>query len=382
MKRLLPVMMVGNLLLSQTPAGIEREGAYWVQTVKAGVAAESVHQLRVNTVGAVTLRGSTEPRVVYTLRKRVRARSEVDAARLLGQVRVSWTMLRETGQLSVVQPLNHPAYVDVEIHVPRGLRQTIISTRGGNVSAVDLDNGIAVDSAGGLIDLDRIGGPSVAKTGGGEIRIGSVAGSLKCISAGGSIRALRIGGEAWLETAGGEIEVSESEGPVHASTNGGNIRVERAGANVTASTAAGRIEVQNARGMVSAANSAGSIEVGSAQGVRCEASGGAIRLRGASGSLRAATDVGNILAELMAGAPLKDSLLATGAGDVTVLIPANLALTVKAQNEGGRSARIISEFPEIASHRLTNVLVTEGSLNGGGPVLTISAPGTIYLRRR
>ena len=382
MKRLLPVMMAGNLLLAQSPAGVEREGAYWVQTVKASVAAETVHQLRVNTVGAVTLRGSTEPRVSYVLRKRIRARSEAEALRSLAQVKVSWNALKEMGQLVVVQPPNHPAYVDVELRVPRGLRQTVISTRGGNISAVDLDNGIAVDSAGGLIDLDRIGGPSVAKTGGGEIRIGSVFGSLKCISAGGSIRALRIGGEAWLETAGGEIEVTECDGPVHASTNGGNIRVGRAGANVIASTAAGRIEVQNARGMVSAANSAGSIEVGSAQGVRCEASGGAIRLRGASGSLRAATDVGNILAELMAGAPLKDSLLATGAGDVTVLIPANLPLTVKAQNEGGRSARIISEFPELSAPRAANLPVTEGSLNGGGPVLTISASGTIYLRRR
>ena len=149
--------------------------------------------------------------------------------------------------------------------------------------------------------------------------------------------------------------MADSDGPVHASTNGGNIRVERAGANVTASTAAGRIEMQHARGMVNAANSAGSIEVGAAAGVRCEASGGAIRLRGTlPGTLRAATDMGNILAELMSGVPFKDSLLSSGAGDVTVLIPSNFALTVKAQNEGGRSARVISEFPEIFSRKTTH----------------------------
>jgi hypothetical protein len=382
MRRLLPLLMAGNVLFAQTSPGVEREGAYWVETMRASLTAGSVRQLHLTTVGAVTLRGSSEPKVSYTVRKRVRARSGADAARLLGQVRVSWKVLRDTGQLVVSQPLNHPAYVDIEVNVPRVLRQTAVLTRGGNISVVDLENALEAESAAGLIDLDRIGGATVAKTGGGEIRIGSVGSSLKCISAGGSIRAQRVGGEAWLETAGGEIEVADSDGPVHASTNGGNIRVERAGANVTASTAAGRIEVQQARGTVQAANSAGSIEVGSAQGVRCEASGGAIRLRNASGNLRAATDVGNILAVLMAGVPFKDSLLSTGAGDVTVLIPANLALTVKAQNEGGRSARIISEFPEFSPRHLANVPVTEGSLNGGGPVLTISAAGTIYLRRR
>jgi hypothetical protein len=382
MKHLLPLAVVVNALMAQAPAGIEREGAYWVETMKASLAAGPVRQLRVATVGAVTLRGSTDAHVSYALRKRVRARSGSDAARLLDRVQVSWKVLRDTGLLTVTQPPNHPAYVDLEIHVPRALRHTAILTKGGNINAVDLDNSIEVESAAGLIDLDRIGGAAFAKTGGGEIRIGSVANSLKCISAGGSIRAQRVGGEAWLETAGGEIEVADSDGPVHASTNGGNIRVERAGANVMASTAAGRIEVQNARGTVQAANSAGSIEVGAAQGVRCEASGGAIRLRNASGSLRAATDVGNILAELIAGVPFKDSLLSSGAGDVTVLIPATLALTVRAQNEGGRSARIVSEFPEISSRRFVNLPVTEGSINGGGPVLTISAAGTIYLRRR
>jgi hypothetical protein len=130
---------------------------------------------------------------------------------------------------------------------------------------------------------------------------------------------------------------------------------------------------------VNAENNGGSIEVGTADGVRAESSGGGIRLRGTSGALRAATDVGNILAELVGGVQLKDSLLSSGAGDVTVFIPSNLALTVKAQNESGRSARVVSEFPEL--RRAARATMAVGSLNGGGPVLTISAAGTIYLRR-
>lgn len=382
MKQWLTILVVSGVLLAQTPAGLEREGAYWVQTIKGSLPAQAIHQFKVVSVGGVALRGGSERGISYVVRKRVRARTEAEAVRLLAEVRVNPRLMRESGQLVITQPAGHAAYVDIEVVVPKSLRQSVVYTRGGNITSSDLDGGVDVESGGGLIDLDRIGGSATARTGGGEIRVGAVAGSLRCISAGGSIRIAKAGGEAWLETAGGEIEVADSAGPVHASTNGGNIRVEQAGAGVTASTAAGRIEIQHARGMVNAENSAGSIEVGAAAGVRCEASGGAIRLRGTSGTLRAATDTGNILAELISGVALKDSMLSSGAGDVTVLIPSNFPLTVKAQNESGRSARVISEFPEIFSRKTTMAAVAEGSLNGGGPILTISAAGTIYLRRR
>jgi hypothetical protein len=65
-----------------------------------------------------------------------------------------------------------------------------------------------------------------------------------------------------------------------------------------------------------------------------------------------------------------------------VLIPSNLALTVKAQNSRGRPARIVSDFPDFLKGTAVPAIL-EGSLNGGGPVLTISASGgTIYLRQQ
>jgi hypothetical protein len=84
---------------------------------------------------------------------------------------------------------------------------------------------------------------------------------------------------------------------------------------------------------------------------------------------------------------MQDSILSTGAGDITVFIPSNFALTVKALNESGRIDRIISDFAEIpvrssvAPNR--SGTIAEGALNGGGPVLTLtSSGGTIYLRRQ
>ena len=175
-------------------------------------------------------------------------------------------------------------------------------------------------------------------------------------------------------------------GPVHASTGGGNIRIQRSAGEVFAHTAGGIIQVQQAGGLVTADTSGGPIQVTTAKGVHCESSAGAIRLRNiGGGALSATTAFGNILAELLAGTRIEDSVLSTSAGDITVFIASNIPLTVQARNaSGGNGRRIVSDFPEI--HVRTGgadavPLFAEGVLNGGGPVLRIYASGgTIYLR--
>jgi DUF4097 and DUF4098 domain-containing protein YvlB len=247
----------------------------------------------------------------------------------------------------------------------------------------DFEGGIDAGSSGGMIRMDRIGGPVVAQTGGGSVLFGVLKSKVRVLSAGGSIRVNHVSGDSWFETAGGEIFIGESYGPVHAATGGGNIVVERAGAAVRAQTAGGRIEVHQALGVVTAENSSGSIEIGSAPGVLCESTGGVIRLQGVSGALRAVTNAGSILADLLSGRPLLNSVLSTASGDINVFIPSNLSVTVKAQSNSGRSGRIVSEFAEIPVRVSASATLAEGILNGGGPLLQISAMhGTIYLRRR
>jgi hypothetical protein len=173
-------------------------------------------------------------------------------------------------------------------------------------------------------------------------------------------------------------------GGVLASTAGGGVRVGQAAGNVTARTAGGRIEVDRAGGWVIAENTAGPIQVGAARGVRCEAASGAIRLRSVSGALQASTAMGNILAEIANGTRIENSFLNTGNGDITVFLPSNLAATIQALNESGTMPRrIVSEFPEIHVKTLRlRPSFAEGALNGGGPLLRLSATGgAIYLRR-
>jgi hypothetical protein len=92
-----------------------------------------------------------------------------------------------------------------------------------------------------------------------------------------------------------------------------------------------------------------------------------------------------VLVSSTGGARMQDSSLVASGGDITVLIPSNLAMTVMARNSTGSGPRIVSEFPEIrvTSTRFFQPLVAQGAINGGGPVLNLNASsGIIYLRRK
>jgi hypothetical protein len=392
MKQLLFITALGlvcwGLATAQTQSPVTRDGEYWVRTMEGpiDVSSATTGRLRVETTGNVNLRGSATAQGTYTLKMRVRAGDAREAETLLERVNVKtgteggWTYLRVTPPRLVSQGL------ELTVTGSRALRQVWAETRGGNVQASDWDGDFEARSAGGRIAVDRIRGRSELRTAGGDIEVGNVTGAVRCFSGGGVIRVENAGAEAWLETAGGEIFVHQAEGPVQATTGGGNIRIERAASTVNARTAGGLIQVQEANGPVTAESSGGAIQVNSAKGVRCESAGGAIRVRNVAGAVHAFANSGSIMAELVSGNSLADSILSTNAGDITVLIPSNLALTVRASNESGGSGRINSDFPEFRPRTggmpAMGPLVAEGALNGGGPLLKVNVVGgTIYLRR-
>lgn len=374
------------LLCGQDSLQFTREGPYYVLTMSNPVAGRPPAQLRIVTRGNVVLRGTKGEQVVYKLVQRVKARSEAEAHRLLGSGNVTATTppMISMMTLTVMAAVNEQVSNDFEVSVPRQVMQSIVLTRGGSVEAYDLDGSLQINAALG-IRADRIRGNVDGRTNGGEIRLGKVGGSAVCVSGGGSIFIDSVGGSGRCNTAGGEIVVKEAGGPLLLSNVSGNIEVDRAASTVEAHTGEGVIEVNQAGGEVIADTRGGSIQIGSARGARCESAAGAIRVKNASGPLNVQTMMGSILAELIAGARIEDSLLAATSGDVTVLIPSKLALSVMARNDSGANPRIQSDFSEVKSKsfgfsRPPNV--AEGQINGGGPVLRINVgAGIIYLKK-
>jgi hypothetical protein len=374
--------------LAQSDSNITRDGADWVQTSAGSIPICQGCRVRINTEGNITIKGQADgDGVRFSLRKRVRANSAHDAALLLHAFEIRSIGRGDLLTLTLVIPPSRAQGAELSLSVPRALRQTIVASHGGDISASDLHGEFDGETAAGRVELDRLGSNAVIKTGGGEIRLGRIAGGIRCYSGGGGIQAESCGRESWFETAGGDIQIREALGPLHATTAGGNIHVDRSAGEVFAHTNAGIIDVLQTTGLVTAETSGGAIQVGAARGVRCESNAGAIRLRNlGSGPLRASTAMGSILAELLSGTRIEDSLLSTNAGDITVLLSSNIPITVQASNEtAGSGRRIVSDFPEIRIRNAgaTIPLMAEGRLNGGGPVLRIFASGgTIYLRRQ
>ena len=350
-------------------APVVREGAYWVGSIGDSFPMGAQSRLQVNTRGNVVVRRAAGDQATYRVRQSVRAASEDQARALLGGGVKDVRSVRGRVVLDLRPISARIVKTDIEIGVPPQVSTVIVQTELGGIDVAEFD---------GAVQLS---------TGGGEIQLGKIGGTVQCFSGGGQVVIERAGGAIDCTTVGGNMVVRDAGGPVALSNQmGGNIRVDKAAGEVRAHSAQGMIEVGQAGGAVFADTRGGFIQVGSARGVQAESAAGTVRVKNDAGPMNLATMAGNILAELLAGARMQDSSLVAGTGDITVLIPSNLAVSVMARNGTGGTPRIVSDFPEIQvtpARFFQSPLVGQGAINGGGPVLNLNtSSGVIYLRRK
>jgi DUF4097 and DUF4098 domain-containing protein YvlB len=360
--------------------GLRRSGPFWEEADKGSEPVAPHGNIRISTTGDVAIQGVAGDQLSYEVVKRAKAGSEGEARRLLSAVRVRAT---HQGQWTYLVVQGGSEAAELKLTAPQNAARVVIEARAGAIDANQFDGAVEAQTGGGRVMLNQIGSDVVAKTAGGDVGLGKIGGNCRCVSGAGSIHAENIHGQAFFETGGGDIIVQRVDGPVRCSTNGGGIHILQAGNIVIADTAGGSIDVGYAKGMVTANNGAGGpIQVGSALGAKCESAGGAIKLTSAGGSLNASTLVGSIIARFESQ-PAADSFLSTSAGDITVWIPSNLKVTVRAQNASyGGPQRILSEFSEIPVKSIGFATVAEGALNGGGPLVRLAGTGgMIYIRR-
>jgi hypothetical protein len=350
-------------------APVVREGAYWVGTVGDSFAIAAQARLQVNTRGNVVVRKGGGDQVTYRVRQQVMAPNEERARDLLGGGGARVSSVRRLVVLQIQPTSARNVQTDIEITVPPQVSAVIVQTELGGIDVADFDGAVQLRTNGGQIQLGRIGG------------------SVQCFSGAGQVVIERAGGAIDCTTIGGNMLVRDAGGPVALSNQmGGNIRVDKAAGDVRAHSAQGMIEVGQAGGAVFADTQGGFIQVGSARGIQAESMAGMVRVRNDAGAMNLSTMAGNILAELLAGGRVQDSSLAAGTGDITVLIPSNLGLSVLARNSNGGAPRIVSDFPEIRATPakfFQAPLGVQGAINGGGPVLNLNvSSGVIYLRRK
>jgi DUF4097 and DUF4098 domain-containing protein YvlB len=353
---------------------VQRDGdtQRWKLTVTGSLPAQPI--TRIAAFGNVTIRGKRTREIRYSVSQEVAASSEQQVRQLAEFYRAQ----TRDGQLVFFQP------GAVSIEMPRNTALLTISSNAGTIDVADIEGSLRADANAGRIVLDRIGGNVEIHSNGGAASLGTIGGVVRCYSGGGSIRAVRINGGAYFETDGGDIQLGQVLGAVTALTAAGGIRIDQAGAGVFADTLGGPISVLRALGMVVANSAGGPIDIGDATSVQCQNGGGTIRLNNVSGTLRAATDHGSIIAAILAGRPLEDSFLSTGSGDITVFIPSNMGVTVDAEANGVLGSRpIVSDFSglRVSARRLS--VAASGKINGGGPLLRLTVTGgRIEIKRR
>jgi DUF4097 and DUF4098 domain-containing protein YvlB len=358
------------------PAGVTRVGDRFVRDFSGNGPAS--RRLRINAHGPVTVQAGVSRNLQYTVRLTVQARTESEARAVLQH----YSIRQEThGDTLVLTAPAGPVVSTVFVKTPN-LEQAVVSTSDGRVEATGVDGALEVDTGAGEISADRIRGDCKLVTGGGDIHVGTC-GALQTSSGAGRIQVGSIQGAAVMETFGGDILVNEVGGTLRAETGGGGIHVTRAGAAVNVSTGGGQIVIDKAAGIVTARNLAGPVKVGAAAGVQCESAGGGINVTNIAGAMRVSTTLGNIFASLLSG-KLAESYLATANGDITVFIPSNVGVNIRAQNDlSDTTRRIAVDFPGVRVRRQGRLIVAEGPVNGGGPLLQISATvGTIFIRKQ
>jgi TonB family protein len=300
---------------------------------------------------------------------------------------------------------NAQFYVQFEVSVP-ATYSLDVNTGVGDIVTQDIGGTASLITQGGNIRTGRIGyigWRNVAQTHptaklsteGGHIQVQDVAGDLDAFTAGGHIVAGNITGDAVLRTGGGHIRAGQIGGRARLETDGGNITLKQAGSFVSVRTGGGQIDFGEVRGSVRAQTGGGGIRIITVSGpMEVESNGGSICLTRVAGAVQAATAGGNIQAWINpdAGSPGArvglpgPSQLSSGAGDIVVFLPRNLAVNIDALVENGGVGRIEADPALLLNiqqvgNRSSGPVRAIGMLNGGGEVLKLrSTVGRIRLQ--
>jgi hypothetical protein len=203
----------------------------------------------------------------------------------------------------------------------------------------------------------------------GDVQLGKVAGSVRIVTYGGEIRVADAGKGADLSTSGGDIDIEGVSGDLRAVTHGGEVRVGNVTGNAKLETMGGDVDLKSCGGSVIA-----------------KTGGGDLRLHRVHGSLHASSGGGDVSCDIVGRETADGVTISSGAGDVTLVLPANYKANLEIQVSGldEDSEGIVSEFPDLTISRRSHSSreTAAGALNGGGPKVAIRiSSGTVRLKK-
>jgi len=374
----------------QQDVHVSREGDAWGQEISGQLAA--VRNLRIKVdMGSVVVHGTQQPGINYVVHTRFEHSSEQEARREFEKYKITAYVKGDTAWIVgdwQGERRPHHFWGEFNVNVPRQISLVKLETEGGNVETTGISGRLEAESGGGSMRLDDIGAGINAETGGGSISVGTAAGDLGLHTGGGSIEVQRANGKLVAETGGGSIRIESCTQGASVETGGSSIEIRQCAGRVKASTGGGNVDLSDIDGPVDIDTGGGSIHLNGAKGhVHAETGGGGIELYGVP-SARAETGAGGITVKLVnTGGERRDSVLETGAGDITLYLASDVAIDLRATVDMGNGHRITSDFPDIHVNTEGDqwgpkTLTAEGKLNGGGPVVKVhTSTGDICIKK-
>jgi DUF4097 and DUF4098 domain-containing protein YvlB len=356
---------------------VSQENGKWTRHITGSLAAARNLRVKIES-GSVRVTGGSQASIDYSVSNHSYASSEDKARREFDGYKISAYIRGDTAWVVGEWQGNKPRRSSTEfvINIPRNTEFVKVETDGGDLTASGIAGRVEGESGGGSLRLDDIGGAINAETGGGGIDVGTVGGDLSLRTGGGRIKVGSAKGKINAETGGGSVVVVSCLLGAVLETGGGSIEVQRCSGPLKVTTGGGSIDLGEIAGPAEIETGGGSIRLSSATGaVRAETGGGSITLNGVP-TARAETGAGGIVAKFVSGAERTDSVLETSAGDITVYLAPNLAMTIRASIELANGHRIRTDFSEIrvvteGGEWGPGSATAEGNLNGGGPVLKV-----------
>jgi DUF4097 and DUF4098 domain-containing protein YvlB len=391
-RKLVTVLIAATLatLAQAQESKVFQDGRYWVEETSGSIS--SARNLKVVAdAGAVKVQGAGQPNVTYVIRKRVAAGSEQEARRQFEKFRVSasnygdtavikGTCMNDTGRSRLS--------VNYEVMAPQNMALVYTRSGGGSLSVSNINGRVDGETGGGDIRLDAINGPVSATSGGGTVDIGTIGGDLRVETGGGDIRVRMANGELNAQSGGGNIWIESASRNAQGETGGGAIQVRKTGGSLRAESGGGDLDIGDVGGPASVETGGGGIRIASAKGdVRAETGGGNINLMGLSRGVNASSGAGSITAEFVGAGGISESRIETSVGNIRVLIPQGLRMTVQALVDSGQERSIDTDFPELKVKMEDGwgprEIYANGAINGGGPVLKLNTnTGSIQIVKK
>ena len=369
---------------------IYRDGNGWVQEITGTIAAGKGLKIA-SSEGSIQVQGGSSQNVTYSIKKHVyRTTDEASARRDMTSFAVNVSRRGDYVLIEAEGNHSHGRFsVEFNVTVPKETSWVKLETLGGSVGVNGIDGSVKAETAGGSISVDKIGGPVLASTQGGSIHAGNVGSDVNLATAGGSISVEAIAGHIVANTSGGSVDIGSAKKDISVSTAGGSIHVGQCGGSLAASTAGGTIDIGDVGSNASLDSAGGGIRLVSAKGwVKASTASGPIRLSNLSRGVVAETAAGPIEVEFTTSrGQFTESHLETAIGDITIYLPSDLGVTVKAAIEVANGHGIRSDFPGLkivteGGDYGPREVYAEGSLNGGGPILKVyTTNGNITFRK-